>query len=119
MLSMATGTTRSIPDRTEPLIPLQALRVTASISLFTLLHVPATIRASPFLQRAVPTPSFGLLMSCDTGGEQLMDVKRRNLILTCGLMAVVAVMAGVSLAIGHFAKVRDDQSVGVFDVVVD
>ena len=48
-----------------------------------------------------------------------MDVKRRNLILTGGLMVVVAIMAGVSMAIGHFAKVHDDQSIGVFDVVVD
>src|SRR5258708_21616214 len=50
---------------------------------------------------------------------QLMEVERRDLILISGLMAVVIIMAGVSLAIGHFAKVHDDQSIGVFDVVLD
>jgi uncharacterized protein YfaS (alpha-2-macroglobulin family) len=45
--------------------------------------------------------------------------RRRDLILLSGLIAVVVIMAGVSLAIGHLAKGRDDASIGVFDVVVD
>lgn len=45
--------------------------------------------------------------------------KRRDLILLSGLIAVVIIMAGVSLAIGHFAKLHDDQSIGVFDIVLD
>src|SRR5580765_4331288 len=48
-----------------------------------------------------------------------MEKRRRDLVLLCGLIAVVVVMGGVSLAIGHFAKVRDDQAVGVFDVALD
>src|SRR5258708_39869185 len=58
------------------------------------LHNPATIPALSFLQRAVLTPSLGLLMSSDSGGEQVMDVKRRDLILLNGPMAVVIIMAG-------------------------
>src|SRR5882724_11704081 len=48
-----------------------------------------------------------------------MEKRRRDLILISGLIAVVIIMASVSIAIGHFAKGRDDQSIGVFDVALD
>ena len=49
-----------------------------------------------------------------------MEKKRRDLILLTALITLTVILAGVSIAIAHFAGKHDDEgSIGVFDVKVD
>src|SRR5258708_10575175 len=90
-------TIQHFPEGTSTARLHPSLLTLLSSPLTLQLHTPATIPALPFLQCAVLTPTLGLLMSCDSGGEKVMDVKRRDLLPISALMAVVVIIADGSL----------------------